>query len=170
MPKQKYEKEKCHACGQTTTYALTLDRGTLNIVKAIASKIRIKGQNIVHPMKEMVVNPRGFDYNRVLQGEMTPNMYSNMKHATAHGLIAKVKGYPGNYCLTTKGANFLKGQVVERTAIRSKVTKHTIGYLSDDFIDLQQLEKLSDFWQGLDYEVVEGTVQLTYPRKQQTML
>jgi len=48
-----YKPEKCECCGQTTTYIIGIDGGTVDIVKNIALFIGRKGINCVHPRKEM---------------------------------------------------------------------------------------------------------------------
>ena len=100
MKKVEYKPEECACCHQTTTYLLSIDRGTTEIMYAIAHFIGKKGINIVHPRKEM-------------EGEyLTSNQVGNLSRARMHGLIASVDGNPGSYCMTKKGGHFLRGGAV----------------------------------------------------------
>ena len=130
LPKlrEKYQAEKCECCGQTTTYLLPVDRGTIDIMISIGNAIRRKNINVIHPRKEIEVDPRRVAYDiRLKEGYLTSNQVGNLSRPRFHGLIAKVKGNPGNYCLTTKGAKFLRGEYIPRFAIISKAEKHRIG-------------------------------------------
>lgn len=127
-PKQEYKPEICACCNQSTTYLLAIDRGTVDIVRAIAVAIFRKGINVVHPRKEMETS-QNMDFDLMIrEGMLTSNQVGNLSRPRFHGLIAKIKDNPGNYCLTTKGAQFLKGQPISRFAIISKSEGMQIGY------------------------------------------
>lgn len=69
----KYEPKKCSECGCTLTYQSRLNRGMTDIVKAIAVAIGKKGINAIHPMKEMLCDPREVPASeRVRNGLLTP--------------------------------------------------------------------------------------------------
>lgn len=163
---EKFIPDKCEHCGQTKNYELELSRGVANLVRAIGIAIGLKGVNAIHPMKELVVDPREWSLAVMLEiGAITPNMNSNMKRATAHGLLAKIdskrygKEYRGNYLLTTKGAAFLRGRPVPKVAIVSKVTGHNERYLDDqDTVTCAQLLREDANWKGISYDIVEGRV------------
>lgn len=150
-----YTPELCSHCGQSTTYLLAIDRGTVQIVKQIARFINKKGINVVHPRKEM----EGI--------YLSSNEVGNLTHARAHGLIAKIKGEAGNYCLTTKGAQFLRGSKIPKYAIRSKVEHKTIGYFEPDtctahIIEYDRLGRAEngnmEYWEGINFTVEEGRI------------
>lgn len=147
--KTKVDQKKCSCCGQATQYGLAIDKGTVKIVKEIALFIGKKGINIVHPRKEM-------------EGvELTSNEVGNLTRARVHGLIAKVKGknMAGNYCLTSKGAKFLRGEVVPKIAIVSKAEKKQIGYIENEYCTINDKEiNAGDYWNGLGYDIHEGKV------------
>lgn len=147
MSKIKYEPEKCECCGQTTTYILAIDRGTVEIVKKIALFIGNKGINAVHPRKE-------------LEGKgLSSNQVGNLSRPRFHGLIAKVKGNAGNYLLTRKGAKFLRGEPIPKFAIISKAEGKQIGYF-DPENEVCNVDEFfgGEYWEGINYDIVEGNV------------
>lgn len=153
MKKPDYKPEICECCGQTKTYAIAIDRGTCDIMKAIATYIGLKGVNCVHPRKEM-------------EGDMlTSNQVGNLSRPRLHGLIARVKGNPGNYLLTPKGARFLRGEMIPKTAIVLKATEQSdyrnIGYWNEEtdqctIHDFQHDDE--EYWNGIGYTVEEGHI------------
>ena len=150
MNQNNFKPETCEHCGQTKTYALAIDRGTTEILKAIARFIGQKGINAVHPRKEM-------------EGKfLTSNQVGNLSRPRLHGLIARIES--GNYCLTTKGANFLKGVVVPKVAIILKATgkseKRNIGYYEPTELICQISDFTSDTerWEGINYTIEEGRI------------
>ena len=144
--KTEYVPDTCVECKQTTTYVLAVDRGTAEIVKAIARFIETKGINIVHPRKEM-------------EGQyLTSNQVGNLSRARMQGLIAAVDGNPGNYCLTRKGSAFLNGVPVHKYVIRSKAEDRSIGYWGDEMCTIGDFTSDDERWEGVNYEIVEGRV------------
>ena len=88
-----FKPEICQCCGQSKTYALAIDKGTTDTLRAISIAIGRKGINIIHPRKEMEWRSKD-----ISQGLITSNQVGNLTKARVHGLIAKIKGQPGNYC------------------------------------------------------------------------
>lgn len=157
--KIQYTPECCPTCGQTTTYLLSIDHGTVEVLKAIARFIGRKGINIVHPRKEM-------------EGAyLSSNQVGNLSRARFHGLIASVAKNPGNYLLTTKGAAFLRGAIVPRTAIVSKAEGRQIGYHEEDrdLCTIKDFLGAGEYWEGINYDITAGYVVKTLP-KQQTLV
>lgn len=148
-----YKPEKCEHCGQSKTYILALDKGSAEIVYAIARAIGEKRINAIHPRKE-------------IEGRyLTSNQVGNLSRPRFHGLIAKIKGNPGNYCLTKKGAAFLRNEPVQRFAIISKAEGKQIGY----YVDHENEEKYvvrakellrgdEQYWEAVNYEILEGDI------------
>ncbi len=158
-----YQPETCPHCNQTTTYLLPIDCGTVDILRAVARAIRVKGINIIHPRKEMEVDEKKYQcYDHMIaNGKMTSNMVGNLSRPRFHGLIAHVKGEPGNYCLTSKGARFLKGDIVARFAIISKKDGHQIGYYMPEeyFVKIDDFKRSEDeYWEGIDFDIVDGRI------------
>ncbi len=161
-----YETKKCECCGQTTEVLYPLDKGSVDIVRAMAVGIRNKGINVIHPHKELSVGKKEFSRERMLRdGSMTFTMLNNMIRPHKHGLIAKVKkfrGEPvgrGNWCLTDKGIAFLKGQAVPKFVIQSKKSKVNVGYLELPVVTINELIRGDkEYWEGIDYEISEGNV------------
>lgn len=154
-----YKHEKCDCCGLQTTYILGIDRGTADIVRAIAMAVKRKGINAVHPRKE--IETSNMDYAEMYRrGLLRSNQVGNLTRPRAHGLIAKVPKERGNYCLTAKGLKFIKGAYIPRFAIMSKKEKRQIGYyLPDEYqVSVRELLNAGDYWEGIDYEIVEGRV------------
>lgn len=157
----KYQPEKCGSCGQSATYVLGIDRGTVDILKAVAVAIRKKGINAIHPRKEMEVSGRKPDYKEMVEnGFLTSNQVGNLTRARAHGLIARIKGNPGNYCLTVKGAKFLRGERIAKYAIMSKTTKSQIGYWMPEAynVSIGMFRPDQEYWEGMNYEIEEGKI------------
>lgn len=157
----KYNPEVCGHCKQTTSYLVPVDRGAAIIVKAMAAAIRRKGVNVVHPGKEMEVPRREWTYERAItEGVLPSNFIDNFSRVRFHGLIAKVADEPGNWCLTRKGAGFLRGEVIPRYAIRSKVEHRTIGYFEPDqhVITVRECAGKGENWEGINFDIVEGRV------------
>lgn len=141
------DKHKCPHCGQSIIYYLSVDAGTVHIVKQIAKFIGQKGINAVHPRKEM-------------EGTLlTSNEVGNLTRARAHGLIAKIEGNAGNYCLTYKGSEFLNGRPIHKTAIMDKVKKMKIGFLEEDgWCKVSDFNSPKEYWEGIGYDIKEGNV------------
>ena len=105
---EKYTPDRWERGGQTETYLLPVDKGSVDSLKAISVRIRDKGINAVHPRKEMET-PKTDNYDLMIKdGYITSNMVGNLSKLRFHGLIARVEA--GNYCMTTKGARFLKAE------------------------------------------------------------
>lgn len=156
----KYQPEVCTCCGQTTTYLLGIDRGTVDILKAISVAIQRKGINIIHPRKEMEVHGN-VDYQTMVSvGMLTSNHVGNLSRPRFHGLIARVRGEPGNYCMTTKGAQFLHDVDVPRFAIVSKAEGHQIGYYRPDEyrVTIKDFRPDHEYWLGINYQIVDGRI------------
>jgi predicted transcriptional regulator len=148
MKKPHYVPEECGCCGQSTTYALAIDKGTVEIVKQIALFIEKKGINVVHPRKELEGNG------------LSSNQVGNLTRPRSHGLIAKVKGEAGNYCITEKGLDFLKGKTVPRVAIMSKKDGVQVGYHEPDtnLCTVTDFNSDGEYWEGVNYEIREGRI------------
>lgn len=143
-----YKPERCECCGQTTTYALAIDKGTVRILKKVAKAIEQKGINCIHLAKEKV---------------LTHSELCNIIRPRFHGLVAHVEGnkMQGNFCLTNKALDFLKGARIPRVAIVSKVKSCQIGY----FQPVSQTCVIDDFkgsgeewWVGIGFDIVGGRV------------
>jgi len=147
-----YKSEACKCCGQSKTYAIAIDQGTVEILKQIAKFIGTKGINCVHPRKEM-------------EGTyFSSNQVGNLSRPRLHGLIAHVRDNPGNYLLTTKGAQFLKGREIPRVAIVLKATEKSevsnIGYFDaeNDVCTVQDFQGNGGYWEGVGYSISEGRI------------
>jgi len=141
-----YIPEVCPCCKQSTTYVLSIGLGVTEIVKAIARHIQVKGINAVHPRKE-------------LEGKtLTSNQVGNLSWARMHGLIAKIDGNAGNYCLTRKGSAFLRGTPVHKYVTRSKVEERTIGYFGDEMCTIHDFQPGDVRWEGINFTIEEGHI------------
>ncbi len=161
---EEYIPEKCTCCGQSMTYLIPVDRGSVDILKAVARAIQKKGINAIHPRKEIEIseaqrNQMGYEL-MIKSGNLTSNMVGNLSRPRFHGLIARIKREPGNYCLTSKGAKFLKGDSIPRYAIVDKTTGHQVGYwMSDKYeVNIKEFSTDEELWEGIDYDIVEGQV------------
>lgn len=172
----KYQPETCEHCKQKTTYLLPIDKGTTDIVIALATAVRLKGINCIHPTKEMEIPSAEWTPSRAYKdGKLTSTQIGNLTRPRSHGLIAKVSGKPGNWCLTRKGAKFLAGFPVSRYAIMKKSTdgesSHQIGYWEpeENQVTLKQLKYEQTYWEGVDFEIVAGQVIHKLPEKPATL-
>lgn len=145
-----HDKETCPYCGQSLTYELDIDKGSVETLKTIARFIEQKGINAVHLTKE-------------LEGHgLTSHQIGNISRLRFQGLVAKIVGEAGNYCITQKGFNFLDGQEVPRTAIIKKGTQHThphtMGY-GEEICSIEDFDgKWAEYWQATGYQIKEGRV------------
>ena len=167
-----FNREPCPSCGQNTVYLLPLDRGTAIIVRAVASAIGIKGINLIHPTKEMEIPGKEWNLDRAINnGQLTSTQIGNFTRARVHGLIARVEKHPGNWCLTTKGSKFLKGESVPRFAIIKK-TRQGEGSHKEDYFEpaayrttFRELVRSSETWLSIDFEIQEGRIIKDIPPK-----
>ena len=152
MAKLNYNEEVCTLCGQSITYLLPIDRGTVDILVAVVKCIEKKGMNCVHLTKEVLA--QGFF--------KTPHQSGNITRPRAHGLVAPVKGdhLKGNFCVTDKGLDFLRGEKIPKYAILSKKDKRTLGYFEPETLTVQidQFRKGDDYWEGVGFEIRAGKV------------
>jgi hypothetical protein len=161
---EKYIEEVCEHCGQSITYLATIDQGTVDILRAISVAIYRKGINVIHPRKEMEVGQTSNHASMVRNGQITSNMTGNLSKARFHGLIASVKGEAGNYCITTKGAQFLRGRIIPRHAIISKARKDVdnIGYYLEttETASIREFTNSADhsYWEVINFDVVAGRI------------
>lgn len=145
-----FEPEVCSDCGQTKNYALAMDKGSSHIVIALASAVERLGRNSIHLVKECLANPSSFNSQRDMLegGYMTMRMIGNASRPRYHGLIAFGKE-SGEYCLTTKGYQFLRGHLIPRTAIIDKVKSVNAGYyLPAGEVGINDLLKEEPYWDG----------------------
>lgn len=158
---EQYEPEFCKHCTQQITYLIPIDKGCVEILKAIAVAIRRKKINAVHPRKEMEIDSKKLDhFTMIAEGHLTSNMVGNISRPRFHGLIARIKGQKGNYCMTRKGAEFLRGESFPRYAIISKKEKRNVGYWESEKYQANVKDFTSDeeLWEGIDFDIVEGKI------------
>lgn len=166
MNQYDYEPATCECCGQTTEYMVTLSRGAATIVKAIAAAIDKKGVNVIHPTKEMEVPKDQWTYQRaVSEGVLTASQIGNLTRPRIHGLIAKYKDEAGNWVLTRKGGDFLRGEAVPRLAVVAKGTgdrrSHKKRYhLPDKYkCTIHELTKGDQpQWEAIGFKIQNGRI------------
>jgi len=160
----KFTASVCGGCDQTKDYAMALDRGTALIMMAFANAVRRLDRNRIHVTDEMIgAAARGDDFFRQIeQGFMTLSMQHNIAKPRYHGLLAFAGRGSGEYILTRKGAEFLKGGKVPRVAIIDKVHGKNAGYWEPggEVTILQLLRSRGEFWDW-DMTTVEHTAEHT---------
>jgi hypothetical protein len=149
---EEFKPNICPHCQQTTEYENSLDRGSAVIVIAIANAQRILNQKFVHVRKEMldVKSKYANQFLMAMAGKMTETSLQNVLRPKYHGLIAQGKD-PGTYLLTKKGAKFLRGEPVVRSAVVDKLTHSKKRYLNEHItVTLDELMKSDEifFWEG----------------------
>lgn len=155
----KFKAPVCSHCGQTTHYDLNLDQGIAYLLISIYNKVKEKGENNVHIQNEMTVD----NSNRLsikelsTAGLITFKMEKNVARARKHGLIAFVDRGSGRYLVTRKGANFLRGEPIPKTAIVRKGGS-TEGYWfeNENVVTIKSLIKSAPFW---DISYTENIIQ-----------
>lgn len=125
----KFTPHTCPQCRQTTNYDVTLSRGSATFLIAFYNAVRRLDQNIIHFGDDMVRDPKDFNNLRdmVEGGWCTHKMseaFGTVLHR--HGLIASTGR--NQWLLTRKGADFLRGEEIWKTAIADKTTGHQSGY------------------------------------------
>lgn len=141
--------------------------GAADIVRAVSAAIRKKGENRIYPRKEMEISQlqmKQLGYDRMIkEGCLTSNMVGNLSKARSHGLIARVES--GCYCLTAKGAEFLRGASIPKYAVMSKITGHQIGYWheNEERVKLRDLIKSGDYWE-IDFNIIDRRIVLNIPQ------
>lgn len=118
----------CGACSQSCNYTTGIDKGITDILRSFAVAIRAKGVNVIHPVKEMTMTTPLNRADAIASGKLTSSQQKNLSRARSHGLLARVSGSYGNWCITRKGIAFLKGEPVPKYAIIDKITGNTLGY------------------------------------------
>jgi hypothetical protein len=150
--------ETCPHCSQRTTYWITISPGVVSILKEMASFIRRKGINAVHPAKEMEA-----------LGMFNSTRMGNLTQVKRHGLIAAIEGEPGNYALTRKGLAFLNGEPIPlHTQVRKqRVGKaaETIGHSEEHCTIDQVMKNWKEWWVVEGFDIQSGRVINTPPLK-----
>jgi hypothetical protein len=162
MPIQNFQPEICQCCGQSMTYLLPVDKGTVDILKAFSVAIRKKGINEIHPRNEMEVQRGQLSYGEMVgEGVLTSNHVGNLSRLRFHGLIAAIDGKKGFYLLTRKGAAFLRGDRIPKYAIISKAKGHQIGYF-EEFTENCTINDFADesapYWQLINFDVSDKKI------------
>ena len=158
---EKYIPEKCDGCGQTKTYLLPIDKGSIDTLKAISVAIYNKGINCVHPRKELEIGPTTKNYDLMIKnGGLTSGMVGNLSKLRFHGLIAKTGEQAGNYCLTTKASDFRKGKLIPKYAIISKVTGHKEDYwLPEKYqVSIKDFSGDEAYWESINFIIRDGHI------------
>jgi hypothetical protein len=166
MSKKDFEPEVCDCCDQRTEYLLTLSKGIATIVKAVGAAIREKGENVIHPAKEMQIPADEWTYEKAYQhGKITSSHRGNLSNAGTHQLIEKYEGEAGNWRLTSDGADFLRGEPVPKHAVVAKSTteagSHLKRYWKGQTIQTTVHELTGDEmprWEAVNFDIVEGQI------------
>jgi len=161
MSKQEFKPQYCKCCGQTTNYKITINRGIADTIKAIAVAIKRKGINCIHPRKEMEINTGQIDYKTMVSdGKLTSNQVGNLSRCRFHGFIARVDKHKGNYCLTRKGIEFLRGEPIPQYAVVSKSEKRLLGYYMENkfYCRIEDFKPEMEYWDGINFHIEEGKV------------
>ena len=147
----------CECCGQTKDYHTSIDKGMVAIMQAFSVAVRMKGVNVLHPLKEMNANPGMTILEAVRMGKLTRTMSGNTSRARSHGLLARIRGRSGNWCITRKGFAFLRGEPVDKYAIIDKLTGDTIGHIPGYVVTIHDITKdrSAVYW---DETILEGRV------------
>lgn len=116
-----------------------------DLLRAFARAIRNKGVNVLHMAKEAQAEPGMSVAQAVAAGKLTLSMIKNSSRARSHGLLARVEDKSGNWCLTRKGIEFLKGGSIPKYVVVSKVTGETTGHWQPEKYQITINKLLKDY-------------------------
>jgi hypothetical protein len=126
---------------------------------AFATAIKKKGINMVHITKEMEA-PRSEEHileTAKITGRVPSTHTRSATKAGMHGLLemVKLKGYRGNWRMTSKGQMFMQGHSIPMVAIIDKLTDSRKSYFMPEkyYITLQELLEEPFRWDGGDFEI-----------------
>ncbi|MDD5527750.1 MAG: hypothetical protein PHO56_02115 [Patescibacteria group bacterium] len=172
MPIQNFKPLVCQCCNTKLTYILPIDKGSTDLLKAISIAIRKKGINEIHLRDEMEVSldlkgknakdRAAMIHQANINGHIVSNQTGNLSRPKRHGLIAPVAGaQDGTYCLTRKGAAYLRGDRIPKYAIIDKVKGKQVGYFEEstetctvnDFLDPD-----CPYWEMINFDVVDKKI------------
>jgi hypothetical protein len=152
-----YMPDICPCCKQSCTYIVAIDRGAVELMRAIARYVQMEGVNKVHIRD---------DLEKKLKW-ITSVHTGNLSKPRMHGLIARYKENgerkAGYYLLTKKGSDFLKGASIPRYAIASKVESHQVGYFAENDLkctinDFNEIDEPRWVWSNVNIND-NGTVE-----------
>jgi hypothetical protein len=138
------EETYCSQCGaRMKSYWHAITPGLVKMLVKIYSAIASKGENKIHPHKEM---------------ELTTTEHMNMTKLRFHGLIAKCKEegevQRGFWLITHRGVEFLKGEIQIPSRVqtfRDKVTGH-----DERLVTVTDVMKSTPYWEkDFSYEIFE---------------
>jgi len=166
MSKKDFEPEVCDCCNQRTEYLLTLSKGIATIVKAVGAAIKNKGENVIHPAKEMQIQAEDWTYQKAHRdGKITSSHRGNFSNARIHGLLAKYENESGNWVLTRKGGDFLRGEPVPKYAVVAKSTTEAGSHLKHYWNAQDESVTIHDLtgddmprWEPVGFEIQEGSI------------
>ncbi len=162
MLREPYYPLRCRNCGQTTSYELILDKGPIDILKAMSVAINRLGWNEIHPRKDMEVGKDvALTYELMIRdGLLSSNQVGNLSRLRYHGLIAKVDNKAGYYAITKKGFEFLRGARIPLIAIISKADRRLMGYWHEleYTCEINDFKHATEYWSGLKYIIKDKRV------------
>ncbi len=156
MENETYHPTVCECCDQALDYRVGLSKGHVRLMAKFAAAIRAKGINAVVPSKELATGKWGIPF--------TVTEMKALSQVRLHGLLAMSREHAGNWLLTTKGADFLRGRSIPRYALvlkRNKATsEHTTGYWEAErnMITAGELLKEGEYWRHIDFIVHESRI------------
>lgn len=133
--------KKCPNCGASMkSFHHALSSGLVSaLIKAIKF-VQLTNKNQFH-----------------LQGdlkELTKNEYNNFQKLRFHGLVAKIDGKAGFWCITRRGGQFLRGEIALPDSVetfRNKIVSH-----AESLVHIRDLrDKVPSFEQDFRYEYQE---------------
>lgn len=136
--------EICTHCGaRMKKYWHSITPGLVKTLVKIYEAVSKKGENKIHPHKEM---------------QLTTSEHMNMTKLRFHGLIAKYRDEGeverGFWVITSRGADFLKGKIQipgKVLTFRNKVESH-----DDQMVTITEVMRSEPYWQKeFTYEIFE---------------
>lgn len=153
LKKDEFKPEVCPHCNQAITYLVPLSKGHCEVLKIFARAIAEKGINLINPTKELEK-----------QGKISVTQLKSFSQIHFHGLLVPSREHKGNWLMTTKCSEFMKGKEIPKYAIVMKrnkaTTKHTQGYFMPEkyTVTFRELINQGEYWEGINFTIEEGVI------------
>lgn len=137
----KTAERRCPTCGANMkAFWHTLTPGLVSILVQCIQWVHEHGKNEFHLQNDL---------------HLTVNQFSNFTKLRFHALVAKVEGKPGYWLITTRGGQFLRGEIVVPLRVltfRNHVMEH-----SKELIHINELKhKIPYFEREFAYETPQA--------------
>jgi hypothetical protein len=130
--------EHCPTCGASVkAYWHTLNGGLVSVLIAAIQFVHANGRNEFHLQNDL---------------HLSVNAFCNFTKLRFHGLVAKVDGRAGYWCITRRGGMFLRGEI--SVPLKVKTFRNRVQDHSAELVHIDDLKgRIPFFEQKFAYEV-----------------